>query len=315
MRIALLLSCCLISLQGISAQTLSDTDREALLESLEKLREAVDSKVDAKYRVALAAFRKAAASETAAMELYLNCIEKVDFQDQSRKASDFRDWKRKEADRLSDSSLRLALCHQLRWLILTLQAASENANRHQLTGDAQAAVDAIFSDLQKLSNQRDTLSQAVTGTIFARAYEINDVKVKDWPLSPIQLAQVYDGLLLPPHRTPSGVNNLRSGWIKRIQQEIKMQEYWSGTARDARPSSVQSPQYIKFMQETVPNLQWEMEMDLFTHGDEAGAASRMFAHLEKNISHTRVRNWTDQFMALLSRSSAPANTTPSAADK
>lgn len=314
MRISLLLfSCWVIAVQGASAQSLSEPEREAHLLSLKKMRETVDSTLDAKYRVALTAYRQAAATDTAAMELYLNCIEKVNFKDQSRKSSDFREWRRKEADTLSDSGLRLALRHQLRWLILTLQATSENADRQQLATSAQEVVDAIFSDLQRLRNQKETLSQPVTASVFARAYEISSVKVEDWPLSPIPLDQVYDQLLLPPYRTPSGVTNLRSGWIKRIQQEIKMQEHGSGISRNGSASSAQSPQSIKFMAQTVPNLQWQMELDLFSHGDESGAASRMLAHLEKNISHPNVRNWTDQFMNLLSPSVVPADPAPPAA--
>jgi hypothetical protein len=315
MRIALCLFSCLFALPGASAQALSETDREALLESLEKLRESVDSRVDAKYRLALAAYRKAAASDDAAMELYLNCIEKVNFQDRSRKAADFRDWKRKESDRLSEPGFRLALRHQLRWLMLTLQAASEKSERTQLAADAQGIVDAIFRDAEKLGNQRETLGQAVTASIFARAYEISSVKVENWPLSPIQLDQVYNDVLLPPHRTASRVSSLRSGWIKRIQQETKIQEYWAGTGRDARSASTPSPQYVKFIQEALPSLQWQMELDLFRHGDESGAASRMFAHLEKNISHASVRNWTDQFRTLLSSRPAAVTTAPSAADE
>ena len=42
--------------------------------------------------------------------------------------------------------MRLALRHQLRWLILTLQAASEKPDRAKLAADAQEIVDAIFRD-------------------------------------------------------------------------------------------------------------------------------------------------------------------------
>ena len=172
MRVPILLVCAAISLNSARADALSDADRESLLENLEKLRESANAKVDARFRVALAAFREAIGSDDAAIELYLNCMEKVNFEDQQKKPADFREWKRKEAEKLSDPGLRLALRQQLRWLVLTLQAASEKADRAKLAVDAQEIVDSILRESGKLKNQQAILNQAVTSSVFARAYDI-----------------------------------------------------------------------------------------------------------------------------------------------
>ena len=66
MRIYVLLVCAAISLNSAKAEALSDADRETLLENLEQLQESADSKVDAKFRVALAAYREAIGSDDAA---------------------------------------------------------------------------------------------------------------------------------------------------------------------------------------------------------------------------------------------------------
>jgi hypothetical protein len=306
MRVAVVLVCAALSLNSARAEILSDADREMLLENLEKLRESADSKVDARFRIASAAFREAIGSDDAAISLYLNCMEKVNFEDQQKKSSDFREWKRKEAENLSDPGLRLALRHQLRWLVLTLQAASDKADRAKLAMDAQEVVDSIFRDPEKLKHQENILSQAVTSSVFARAYEINSAKVEKWPLSPIQLDQVYDDILLPPYRSPGRVGELRAVWIKRIQQEGAKIEHWSGNDKNPKEdrrigmaSAMQSPAYEKFLAEAQPKLQWEMELDLFRNGDESGAALRMLAHLEKYLAHPSARDWGKQFEALL----------------
>jgi hypothetical protein len=233
-------------------------------------------------------------------------MEKVNFEDQQKKSADFREWKRNEAEKLSDSGLRLALRHQLRWLVLTLQAASEKADHAKLAVEAQGIVDSIFSESEKLKNQEAILSQAVTSSVFARAYDINSAKVEKWPLSPIQLDQLYDQVLLPPYRKSSRLAELRATWIKRIQQEGTKIEHWSGNDRNpkeerrvATASGMQSPAYEKFLTETQPSLQWEMETDLFRNGDESGAALRMLAHLEKNLSHPAAREWGRAFENLL----------------
>ena len=304
MRVPILLICPAFMICNVQADRLSDADRETLLGNLEKIRETADSKVDAKYRVALAAYRTAVGSDTAAIELYLNCMEKVNFEERQKKAADFREWKRKESDKLSEPSLRLAIRHQLRWLILTLQSTSENADRAKLAVEAQEIVDSIFRDAQKLNGQEAILNQAATSSVFARAYDINHVKVQNWPLSPVQLDSIYEDLLLPPYRQPARVAQLRAVWIKRILQEGAKVEYWKGNAHDEKKGSIaivsQSPEYEKFLELTQPKLQWDMEVDLFKNGEESGAAVRMLDHLGKHINHPSVREWGDQFKNLLS---------------
>jgi hypothetical protein len=307
MRVPILLAASVFTLTSARAETLSDADRETLLENLEKLRDAADGKVDARFRVALSAFRNAIGSDDAAIDLYLNCMEKVNFEEQHRKAADFREWRRKEAEKLSDPGLRLALRHQLRWLMITLQAASDKNNRAKFTGDVQEIVDAIMRDAEKMKNQEDLLGQSVIGSVFARAYDINSVKIEDWPLSPIQLDAIYDEILFPPLRRPARVSELRAAWIRRIQQESTRMEHWGGGKRGqdrenqriGTVDALQSPEYTKFLEEDIPKLQWEMETDLFRSGDESGASVRMLAHLEKYIAHASAREWSDQFQRLL----------------
>jgi hypothetical protein len=318
MKVPVLLFCSALALTSVHAEILSDADRETLLENLEKLKEGAESTMDARFRLAIAAFRNAIASDDAAIELYLKCLEKVNFADQQKSAGDFREWKRKQDEELSDPALRLALRHQLRWLVLTLQAASENADRSKLAGDAQSIVDAIFSDPERLRGQEKTLAQPVTSSVFARAYDINAVKVEKWPLSPVQLEQVYEDILLPPYRTPGRTNELRAVWIKRIQQEgakiehMAVEKTRNGNRNDDREekrigmaSAMRPPEVEKFLEDTVPKLQWEMEMDLFRSGDQSGAAVRMLAHLEKYISHPSAREWGGQLRALLKPPAAP----------
>ena len=318
MRIPILLVGFTLILNGVRAETLSSADREALLDSLDKLRDDAESKVDAKFRVALAAFRKALGNDEAAIELYLNCMEKVNFEDLNKKAADFREWKRKEAEKLSDPGLRLAIRHQLRWLMLTLEAASPKADRAKLAADAQEALDAIFRDAEKLSNQQAILSQAVTSSVFAAAYEINSVKVEKWPLSPLNLDAIYEEVLLPPYRKPSTLAGLHAGWVKRIQQEIVKMDLWSAKrknreARDDRDEKrvgmaddMQSPEQLEFLEQEVPKLQWKMEVDMFLYGDQSGAATRMLAHLTKYIAHPSAKEWGEELRKLLKPDAPPA---------
>lgn len=288
----------------VSAEPLSDADRETLLERLDSLKAEATASADLRFRAAVSAYTAAMASDDAAMELYLKCVEKVDFDDEKKKPGEFREWKRKEEEKLSKPSLKLALRHQLRWLVLTLQAASEKADRAKLDPLAQQALDAVFRDIEPLKDQQGVLKQAVTSTVFAKAYEINNVKVEKWPMSPIDVPAIYDQIILPRYRNPAGLTQLRENWLKRIQQEGAIQEYWAGAKEQPKngekekfgtpASGTRSPEFEKFITTTLPTLQWQMEMDLFKAGDQSGAAIRMLAHIEKNITHPAAKEWGDQ---------------------
>lgn len=303
MRILMFLIGWAVTVSGVEAAGLSDADRETLLEQLEKIRESADSKVDARFRLAVTAYRAAMASDEAAMELYLNCLEKMNFEQQQKKASEFREWKRKEAEKLSEPGLRLALRYQLRWLLLTIQAASEKADRGKLAGEAKEVIESMFIDLTQLKGQEAILGKPVTSSVFATVYQIDSIKVDHWALSPVQLDQVYETIILPPLRIPSRVSELRAAWIKRIQQEGIMAEHWTPEVRKSKKigmaSALQAPEHEKFLMETQPKLQWEMEVDLFQNGDEADSSVRMLAHLEKYINHDSARQWGEEFKALL----------------
>ena len=327
MRILAILMVAALTASAARSQTLSAADREALLENLEKLRDVATSKVDARFRIAVAAYRDAMTSDDATLELYVKCIEKTNFIDQQKKTSEFLEWKHKDdvKAQLADTAFRLALHYQLRWLLLTLQASSEKANPKVLATEAQELVDALFRDADKLAGQEKLLQVPVTSSEFAKAYEIGDLKKDKWPLSPINLEEIYGSIVLPPLRTPTRLAALRASWIKRIQQEGIKVEVWSGTTtkapsvkgNKAKPehrvsaaSDAKNLEHDKFVAERQPELQWQMEVDLFRNGDESASALRMLAHLEKHITHKSARKWAEEFRNLLSPQPAttPATT-------
>lgn len=297
MRIPVLIACPMLLVSNARSEPLSAADREALLENLEKIRETADSKIDARFRIAIAAYREAMSSGDAAFEFYLKCTEKVNFTDQDKKAADFREWKKKEDDKHSEPGFRMALLYQLRWLVLTLRASSEKTKISDLIGEAQETVDLIFRDAEKLAGQDQTLSQSVTATVFARAYDINASGKNNWPTSPVMLEQIYDTLIFPPLRNSSRIESLRAAWIKRIQQEILKNEHLSGGG--GRKNAPRPPDHERYMTEILPELQWQMEMDLFKSGDESGAALRMLSHIQKYLDHKSARKWGDDLKALL----------------
>jgi len=132
-------------------------------------------------------------------------------------------------------------------------------------------------------------------------------------MSPGGIGEIYDAILLPPLRRADRLDALRSAWTRRIQQEMTMHESWSdenskGNQRNriGNDETRQKSDYEIFVQERVPELQWQMELDLFANGDQQAAALRMLSHLEKHIAHKSARKWTTELERLLAQTqSAP----------
>jgi len=278
---------------------LSDADRETILQRLGTIQEAANSRVDQKYRTALSAFSSAASSEKAALDLYLDSIELVNFKQQDKSVSDFLEWKRSNKEKLSETGFKLALQYQVRWFILVLNAASEEPDMERLASESANILDSIIAQAEDLNGHRSTLQQSVTSTVFAKAYEVNGIKVEEFPLAALQIDALYDQVLLPPLRRVDRISSLRNAWKKRIFQKGELVRLWSVKPGEHLRQGERTPEYEKFIEEDVPALRWKAELDAFEAGDERGAAVVMLKHIESNITHKSAPAWAEQFVALL----------------
>ncbi len=286
-----------------NADPLSQADREALLEKLDTLKDDAKEKAVDRMGSATTAFRAGMANDEAAIDLYLKCVEKVEFSDQKRSAQDFREWKRRRSEQLDADGLGLCLRHQLRWLVLTLEAAESGGKTTGLAPRALDALDSIFSSPQQFKGNVQPLRDPVTNSVFARAYGLGGIKVDKWPLSPLEIGQVFEQVVFPPLREKGSFASLREQWMRRIRYEGVIQQYWAraggpANARDKKQEEA-SPEYEKFLSETQPDLMWQMEEDLYKSGDQKAAALRMLEHLEKYIGHPKARDWAERFRGLI----------------
>jgi hypothetical protein len=291
----LLLIPSLLSLPA-SADKLSEVDVQLLLEKLEALKKGEKTRSGSRLGTARGAFESALRSDDAAHELYLMCVEKVRFDDEQLSAQAFREWKRRHKDREDTPEFRRGLRHQLYWLTLTLEAA-EADNITELGSKALARLDAILADAEELKGQQGLLRKNVLQTVFATAYNLGGLEVNEnWPTAPLMLPEIYDQVILPPLRQPNKLSDLRSAWMKRILHEGALADSWG---REGNRGSV-GVDMARFLSEKRPELQWQMEKDLFKAGDQRGAALRMLAHIEKYLGHKNEAKWIGDFEDLVS---------------
>lgn len=297
---------------GAKPERLSPIDAELLLKKLKDLQEGSNKRIQARYKTAHSAFRSAASSDSAAHDLYLKCIEKVQFEDEKKKASAFRDWKRRHKERGDSPEFRRALRHQLSWLLLTLEAASEPEKIPALGTKALERIDRIFQDAKALEGEEGRLRRSVLSSVYASAYGIGGLQLENWPTSPLNLDEVYEDLILPPLRKPTKIEELRKAWQKRILHEGSVHTEF-GRRRKGLVDRQDNPVELdRFLVETRPQMTWDMEVDLFKAGDQKGAAVRMLGHIEKFNSHKSSPEWIADFRSLVEGPSGkkkPATTT------
>lgn len=288
----------LLATPVLHAESLTQADKEALMEKLDALSDTAKEKAMSRIGSAISAFRAGMASDEAAVNLYMECVEKVQFKDQKRSAQDFREWKRRESERLDQEGLKRCLRHQLRWLMLTMEAAEKPDEASALAPRASEALDSIFSSPDQFEGNVEALRQPVTESMFARAYGLGNLKAEKWPLSPLDLPQVFDQIMLPPLRGKGSYDGMREQWQRRIRYEGIVRQSFTGR-REKGKKEESSPEYDKWISEGQPDMVWQMELDLYKAGDQKKAAVRMLEHLETNVTHPKARDWGMQFRTLI----------------
>ena len=281
---------------------LSDAEKSALLEKLEKVKETANSSSNKRFRTALDAFKTAAKSDSAAYSLFLKCSEKVNFEEENKGSQSFREWKRNHQEKKDTKGFRRALRHQLNWLLLSIEASAKPDEVQKLGIKATEKVDAVFEDNELLSDYTKILKQNVLNTVFAKAYNIDGLEAEKWPLNPLALDKIYSDVVLPPIRDSKNSKRLRGAWMKRIEQEGMVRKTLSEGAKGSKKSErndPEAPEYIRWKEDDYLMLLWSKEVDCFTMGDEKQAADNMFEHIKENLSHKRSLEWLKQFNKLL----------------
>lgn len=305
MKTLVFAAACALGLTGVlpaAESSLSQSDRELLIEKLNALRDAVEGKSEERMRTAISAFRNAMGSDDAAVDLYLKCVEKIDFEDQRKKEQEFREWKRNQKEKLESTAWRKAIRHQLRWLVLTMEASTKPDSITDFAPRAIEAVNDIFANAKDFAGQQNVLRENVLSTYFARAYKVGNLRVKDWPNSPTDINTLFDKVVAPPLREGKKFGDLRTAWQARIRMEGLMQEHWTGGKPEGKigmADAMRSPAYEKFLSDTLPDLRWQMERDLFKAGDERTAALHMLEQLQQNATHPKAAEWMKQMAEIL----------------
>lgn len=299
-----------INVSSLQAQELTDVDRDLLLDKLREIQQSADSAARGKFSAAVSAFQIAAASDTAAHDLYLKCVEKVSFQDEAKKAKEFREWRKRHKERRDSPGFRRALRYQLSWLLKTIEIAENPEARERMPDAAIGMIESILGDAQTLKGQSGVLTGSVLSSYFARAYELEGLKPENWALAPLAISSMYESVILPPWQNSDSLTMLEKGWNKRIEHTGLAIQMFSPEGDKDR-----IPEFEKWYRDGRLDLLWSKQTDFFRHGSQRAAALKMLDHVKVNLANPKASGWISEFSILVAgEDETPAEVKPEVAE-
>ncbi|MEM7011029.1 MAG: hypothetical protein AAF585_06045 [Verrucomicrobiota bacterium] len=312
------------------AKPLTDSQIVAIKKQLESLKEAAKGNIKQRNGTAEQAFLAASRDPKAAVELYLACYKELNFTQFDREDRDYRAWEDNNEDRLEFGPYARGLQMQLQYLWMATRAAQAED------------ISTIFSDLTKFIEQIGQMTEpphplldgSVANTVFARAYELDDLlnsNDESWELNPMSIGGIYEKTIYPYLRSEAP-QNLQSAWDRRIAAETRLAvlfiEFEEGMERyqerkSDEPGQIRgevnrmagyvSNQYrraMKFEDERLPVLKWGQAKDQYSYTDEALGVKAMLDIVQANIGHDNMNAWLAELEQLVASKGPDAPLAP-----
>lgn len=324
--------CALLALGSGRAEVkgLTPDQIEKISEQLAAIRKVLTEQSSNRNQNAADVFLAAASSGKEALDLYVKCYKEVNFDREGRKESDFRDWRDKQSNHFRDDAFIEGLRLQLRYLGLSCKAA-EAEELDEVFSRLMSYVDGL-TQLKEMPGRE--AMQAINGTVFARAYELDKqlAKNKSWETVPYNLAGIYEKTILPYLRKENP-SQLMGAWDKRIEQQTRVVQFLEREKEKQLKGSRDNKVKIRnqqsrqggvmrahdkefFIRETLPDLKWGKMEDNFKYINRTQAALGMLAFIKENIKSPKAETWMTQLATLLTdpetedKTAAPVTAVP-----
>ncbi len=290
-----------LSTSNIHAQEITAEEKETMLAKIETMESKVLGLNQSSQQNAIATFRAAMTSDTAAFKLYMDCKKAIDLEEKKKKISDVQEDMRKFKEKTSKEFKR-ALKYQLFWLVYSLEAARNPDARMQSAQKLVECLANIVNDAKSL-NRATTLGgkplkQDPFSSVFAKAYKVDHLKPESWPSSPLDFGGLYKGLIMQDLIERGELKTARQQWMSRLHAERSLIEAYADDP-DSTKFGDASVALEKYLEDRVPVLMWEGEQILYNGGDKRNAVIAMFGILEKYPTHPNYLEWIEWFKGAL----------------
>jgi flagellar basal body rod protein FlgC len=321
--------------------SLTPAQVDHILKELEKVEAQIGQGRGSILSAALAKFRSAMGSESAAVSLYQECYKLENFDRKDLKQADFMEWRDRNEARFKDENFSKGLLLQLEYLVLTIQAQ---------TIKEQKDMGGLVSALQAFMAKAITEVQATMKHTASGAVEQKDADPKGGaqgrrgggggqgqgqglgggsPLAamlrqPVKGTDFCRAYLLDDHLTrreweysPLNIGGIYDAVIFPYYASEKPTEL--AAQWDARinaemalnKASRSETEFTLFFQETNPRLQWAKNNYLLAANINAiNALADMLKIIQANPNHADAASWLEQFKTIMEKVAPPAPAPP-----
>ena len=293
---AIALSLLLLLPSSLLAQYTAPIDTKSILAGLKDLKEKHVNSSKSQLSQSITDFSNAGSSDANALAFYLEAIRVTQFVGQPHEQSAFRDWKKKETEKLSAPAIRSAL----RYTAISLQR-SAGATDAQIFPILLEYAQDTGSMVSSIADQ-DIARQPIAGNLFAKWYNVGDRlgSLDNWEPSPANVDGIYQKVLLP---------------FMRKTRDARIIKYWDDKIADettAASNAAAAFSTDRFNQTRRPELLWSRAEDLIAINLRNQGITDMYTVIKNFPSHPSAGKWIDELQALLT---APAvtSTTPGTA--
>jgi hypothetical protein len=317
-----------------TSPTLTADQTANIMKQLEQLEQQINKGRGDIFGSALTKCRAGAASEAAALALYLDCYKIEHYDRRNLKTTDFQAWKDNNETRLKDPEFTKGLVLQLEYLVLSIQAqdADEAKERAQLVAALQTYLPRVVGAVQESMKhtasgaveEKDKgprngggrgpggrgpgggaalgagqlagiLRESVKQTEFARAMQLDQyLRSNEWEYAPLDIASIYDTVIFP-FFLENKREEVGAQWDSRISAEMALQK-----------SSMSEAQYAEYYKERLPVLQWSKASFLLENKiNPIMALADMLKIVRDNPSHANAGQWLKSLRQSVNATQAP----------
>lgn len=273
------------------AQDVAPAEVKAMLDSLKVLKEKNNAATKAQHAKVVQDFLGAAANNASAIDFYEEAVRSTQFQGQNKEATQFREWRKKEADGLKNPDIQNAVRLHILYLALSIERATGKEVKDLLP--ALISYTRQFgTDRQALQGSDEFMKKNISESIFVRWYGIASwlSKLEDWEQSPGSVDGIFETTILPEMRRT---------------KDPRLIEYWDGKIqREAEQASRSQLTFDtgRFEVTRKPSLLWSRAQDLLLLGQHSKAVNEMFALIKAHPGHPEVSQWIAGLEQVLSPS-------------
>ncbi len=274
-------------------QEIPPAEAAAMLSKLKDFKETNKENVKAYRGKVVQEIAAAAQSNASAIACYLEAVKATDFSGKNRENTQFRDWKKKNEEKIKSPDMQNAVRLQLTYLVLTLQHAAGMKTK-DLIGPLMQYCNQVLED-PELEKQPE-LKKPLSESLIVKWYNIGGLLPDgegEWEMSPGNVEGIYETTVLP---------------ALREVKDPRLIQYWD--AKIAREGSQARQSALafnagKFIEVRKPALLWNRAEDLLVLGQKSKAIGEMFALIKAHPSHPQVGGWIGTLEGILS-AAAPA---------